>query len=180
MGNRHSLLRGLALWLMPAFMLAAASSSFPALASPGAEGARSEVSAAFSLKQVSVNELLSFLAASHGKVILVNFFAEFCGPCRKEIPELMKLRREIPEKDLLIVGVAIDEKINEAARFIKSLGIQDAYPVFYGGDAVSRAYRIDAIPFNVIYNREGRIEASEAGYVPVSELRKFLMTLIRR
>lgn len=176
MGNRHPLLRRLVLWLLPAVMLAVV----PALAAPAAERPQGQAQAAFSLKQVTVNELLSFLAASHGKVILVNFFAEFCGPCRKEIPELMKLRKEIPEKDLLIVGVAIDENIKEAARFIKSLGIQDAYPVFYGGDEVSRAYRIDAIPFNVVYNRQGRIEASEAGYVPVSELKKFLMALIRR
>ncbi len=180
MGKRHSLLCRLALWLLPAFLLAASTTALPALAASGSEMGRHLVSSAFSLKQVKVNELLSFLAANHGKVILVNFFAEFCGPCRKEIPELMKLRKEIPEKDLLIVGVAIDENVNEAARFIKSLGIQDAYPVFYGGDEVSRAYRIDAIPFNVIYNREGRIEASEAGYVPVSELKKFLMALIRR
>ncbi len=180
MTYRHSLLRRLVLCFLPAFMLTVASPALPALASPGGEQARHLASGAFSLKQVKVNELLSFLAANHGKVILVNFFAEFCGPCRKEIPELMKLRKEIPEKDLLIVGVAIDENISEASRFIKSLGIQDAYPVFYGGDEVSRAYRIDAIPFNVIYNREGRIEASEAGYVPVSELKKFLMALIRR
>ncbi len=132
------------------------------------------------VKQVQLYELLDILAANHGKVILVNFFAAFCGPCRQEIPELMRMRREIPEKDLLIIGIAIDEKKSEAERIIRSLGILDSYPAYYGGDEIARAYRIDAIPFNVVYNKEGHIEVSEAGYVPSAELKQFLMNLIRR
>ena len=179
MGNPQSFIHWLACRFLPVTMIVAM--GFGGVA-PGVASAdnQSQTVAAAAVKQVKVNELLNFLAQNHGKVILVNFFAAFCGPCRKEIPELMRLRKEIPEKDLLIVGVAIDETIAEASRFIKSLGIQDAYPVFYGGDEVSRAYRIDAIPFNVVYNRQGHIEASEAGYVPIPELKKFLMTLIRR
>ncbi|WP_077072673.1 TlpA family protein disulfide reductase [Mailhella massiliensis] len=132
------------------------------------------------LKPVHTYELLDELAANHGKVILVNFFAAFCGPCRREIPELMKMRKEIPEEDLLIIGIAIDENIREADSFVKSMGMLGAYPVYYGGEELARAYRIDAIPFNVIYNRDGHIEVSEAGYVPAPEMKQFLMSLIRR
>ena len=160
------------------FSLCIVFGSVPPQYSMAASGASK--SAGTAVKQVKVHELLDILAANHGKVILVNFFAAFCGPCRKEIPELMRMRKEIPENDLLILGVAIDETKAEAERIIKALGIQDAYPAFYGGDEVARAYRIDAIPFNVIYNRNGRIEASEAGYVPSAELKQFLMNLIRR
>ena len=133
-----------------------------------------------SLKPIHTYELLDMLADDHGKVILVNFFASFCGPCRREIPELMQLRREISEKDLVIVGIAIDQDIREAEAFVKSLGVQEVYPVFYGGEELARSYRIDAIPFNVIYNRQGRIEVSEAGYVPSEDMKNFLMELIRR
>ncbi len=132
------------------------------------------------IKSIQTYELLDKLAANHGKVILVNFFAAFCGPCRREIPELISMRREIPEEDLLIIGIAIDQSIREADSFVKSMGIMDAYPVYYGGEELARAYRIDAIPFNVIYNREGHIEVSEAGYVPHAEMKQFLMNLIRR
>ena len=132
------------------------------------------------IKQVHTYELLDELAANHGKVILVNFFAAFCGPCRREIPELMSMRKEIPQEDLLIIGIAIDQDIREADSFVKSMGMMGAYPVYYGGEELARAYRIDAIPFNVIYNRDGHIEASEAGYVPGPEMKRFLMSLIRR
>ncbi|WP_294559735.1 TlpA disulfide reductase family protein [uncultured Mailhella sp.] len=145
----------------------------PAGAAPGQDAGRH-------LKPVHTYELLDELAANHGKVILVNFFAAFCGPCRREIPELMKMRKEIPEEDLLIIGIAIDENIREADSFVKSMGMLGAYPVYYGGEELARAYRIDAIPFNVIYNRDGHIEVSEAGYVPAPEMKQFLMSLIRR
>lgn len=132
------------------------------------------------LKSVHTYELLDELAANHGKVILVNFFAAFCGPCRKEIPELVKMRKEIPVEDLIIIGIAIDENIREADSFVKSMGMLEAYPVYYGGEELARSYRIDAIPFNVIYNRDGHIEVSEAGYVPAAEMKEFLMSLVRR
>ena len=148
--------------------------------SSGASGKVSSASQAPQLKAVHTSELLDELAAAHGKVILVNFFAAFCGPCRREIPDLMRMRKEIPEEDLVIIGVAIDEDVREADAFVRKMKISEAYPVYYGGEELARAYRIDAIPFNVIYNREGRIEASEAGYVPSAEMKQFLMSLIRR
>ncbi len=136
--------------------------------------------AAKSLKAIQTYELLDVLAANHGKVILVNFFASFCGPCRKEIPELMQMRKEIPEEELLIIGVAIDRDIRDAAAFVDKLGVHGSYPVYYGGEDLAQAYRISAIPFNVIYNRQGHIEVSEAGYVPSEDMKRFLMDLIRR
>jgi len=152
-------------------------SSIPASA---AENPSPALNRAEPLKAIKTYELLDILAANHGKIILVNFFAAFCGPCRREIPELMQMRKEIPEEELLIIGVAIDQDIREADAFVKSLGVQEAYPVFYGGADLSRSYRISAIPFNVIYNRKGHIEVSEPGYIPGAEMKQFLMDLIRR
>ena len=132
------------------------------------------------LKAIQTYELLDMLAEEHGKVILVNFFASFCGPCRQEIPELIQLRKEISEEDLVIIGVAIDQDIRDAEDFVGKMGMQGAYPVFFAQEDVVRSYRINAIPFNVIYNRMGRIEVSEPGYVPAADMKKFIMDLIRR
>ena len=132
------------------------------------------------LKAIQTYELLDMLAEEHGKVILVNFFASFCGPCRQEIPELMQLRKEISQEDLVIIGVAIDQDIRDAEEFVKKMGMKGSYPVFFAQEDVVRSYRINAIPFNVIYNRQGRIEVSEAGYVPAEDMKNFIMDLIRR
>ena len=132
------------------------------------------------LKSIQTYELLDMLAEEHGKVILVNFFASFCGPCRQEIPELIQLRKEISQEDLVIIGVAIDQDIRDAEEFVKKMGMRGSYPVFFAQEDLVRSYRINAIPFNVIYNRQGRIEVSEAGYVPADDMKKFIMDLIRR
>ena len=132
------------------------------------------------LRPIHTSELLEKLSSLNGKVVLLNFFAAFCGPCRKEIPELVRLRSEIPHEDFEVIGIAIDENIKDAEKFVKTMGINGSYPVFYGGEELARAYRIDAIPFNVIYNRKGHIEVSEAGYVPPVEMKQFIMGLVRR
>ena len=132
------------------------------------------------LQKVTTYEFLDKLAAHHGKVILVNFFAEYCGPCRREIPELMKMREEFSQDDLVIIGVAVDQDIRQAQAFVDSIGVTDSYSVYYGGAELAIAYRVSAIPFNVIYNRKGHIEASEAGYIPSDDIRRFLKRLISR
>lgn len=154
-------------------VLAALVQACPASASEKSSGAEG-------LRAIQTYELLDMLAEEHGKVILVNFFASFCGPCRKEIPELIQMRREISKEDLVIIGVAIDQDIRDAEDFVRSMGIEGEYPVFFAEEDVVRSYRINAIPFNVIYNRKGRIEVSEAGYVPAADMKKFVMDLIRR
>ena len=133
-----------------------------------------------SLQTVTTYEFLDKLAAYHGKVILVNFFAEYCGPCRMEIPELMKMRKEFSEEDLIIIGVAVDMDIRQAEPFVKEMGVADVYPVYYGGAELARAYRVGAIPFNVVYNRKGHIEASEAGFIPSEDMKRFLTQVIAR
>ena len=150
----------------------------PALPAGAAE--KESPSASGKLRAIQTYELLDMLAEEHGKVILVNFFASFCGPCRQEIPELIQLRNEISQEDLVIIGVAIDQDIRDAEEFVKKMGMKGNYPVFFAQEDVVRSYRINAIPFNVIYNRQGRIEVSEAGYVPADDMKKFIMDLIRR
>ena len=151
---------------------------FPACPSSAAEKAAAAQTGP--LKAIQTYELLDMLAEEHGKVILVNFFASFCGPCRQEVPELIQLRKEISQEDLVIIGVAIDRDIRDAEEFVKKMGMRGNYPVFFAQEDLVRSYRINAIPFNVIYNRQGRIEVSEAGYVPAADMKSFLMDLIRR
>ena len=162
------------------FMLCAALAFTFLLPVCSASAEQGETAKSGGLRAIQTYELLDILAEEHGKVILVNFFASFCGPCRKEIPELIQMRKEISKDDLVIIGVSIDQDIRDAEDFVKSMGIENAYPVFYAQEDVVRSYRINAIPFNVIYNRQGRIEVSEAGYVPADDMKMFLMDLIRR
>ena len=105
------------------------------------------------------------LSAWRGKVIVLNFWATWCPPCREEIPLFIDLQKKHAAGDLQIIGVAID---NPAAvrQYRQSAGMN--YPILIGDDAtldlISRyGNRSNALPFTVIINRDGTIAARKLG-----------------
>lgn len=131
-----------------------------------------------SSETITTTQLMDKIAESKGKVVLVNFFAAFCPPCRKEIPGLIQMRKDISDKDLVIIGIGVDETKAEMEKFVAKIGI--SYPNYYGGSEVAYSFRVEAIPFNVIYDRSGKMVFSEAGYIPEKELRSMLKNIMER
>lgn len=100
-----------------------------------------------------------------GRLLLLNFWATWCPPCREEIPMLMQIQDDYAHRGLRIVGVAIDEREN-VADFVVETGMD--YPVLIGqlpAIEVSKAYgnRIGSLPFTVLVNREGQIVYQKLG-----------------
>ena len=92
-----------------------------------------------------------------GKVLVVNFWATWCGPCREEMPEFVKAQREFGGRGLQFVGIAIDEpaKVKE---FAAELGLN--YPALIGGFggvelSKTQGNRLGALPFTIIIDRAG-------------------------
>ena len=79
------------------------------------------------------------LSDYRGQPILINFWASWCGPCRREVPALIRAQTEHGERGLLIVGVNIEESDDPAQQFASEFGINYALPMDYSG-AVFRAY----------------------------------------
>ena len=116
------------------------------------------------------------LSELRGKVVLLNFWATWCPPCKKEIPDFLVLQDRYRDQDLRIVGIAIDDA--DAVRtFAKESGIN--YSVLIGDDAVTRQYGgIESIPTTFVIDREGMIRARYVGWQPpetwAAEINKFL------
>jgi peroxiredoxin len=100
----------------------------------------------------------------HGSPLLINFWATWCEPCRREVPLLRALTHERAAQGLQIVGVAIDSH-DAVQQFIARLGID--YPVLLGekdGFAVITAFGMDTVlPFSVFADRSGRIVTLKVG-----------------
>ncbi len=100
-----------------------------------------------------------------GKIVLVNFWAAWCPPCRREMPGFIELQEQYGKEGLQIVGVAIDE--HEAVQdFTDTLGVN--YPVLIGQREASRIAReygdsMGALPYSVLLDREGRIRFIRPG-----------------
>ena len=92
-----------------------------------------------------------------GKVVLVNFWATWCPPCRKEMPDLQELYSRFKEKGLVILAIT-DEAIEKAKPFIEEK--QYTFPVLLdSGRKVNEAFRVDGIPKTFIYDRAGKLAA---------------------
>ena len=99
-----------------------------------------------------------------GKVVIIDFWATWCPPCRKGIPDLIELKKKYGSKGLEIVGISVDAEntIGEVIPFIKNQGIN--YPVVYGNSVVAQAYGgVSAIPTTFVIDKKGKIVASYEG-----------------
>ncbi len=95
----------------------------------------------------------------NNQVIMVNFWATWCPPCRREMPAFIRLYNDYKDRGFVILGIAIDDP-QSVQDFIDPMDV--SYPVLLGEEAgidISTAYgnRLGALPFTVIIDREGRI-----------------------
>jgi peroxiredoxin len=124
-----------------------------ALASPGwGDG---KAAPAFTLKDVLQGKEYS-LSQFRGKVVVINFFTFFCGPCRDEMPDLNKINNELKGRGLVTLGIALSSDPTQIRFLVKQLGLE--YPVLTGNDKVSDAYgSISVVPTTVIIDKAGNI-----------------------
>jgi thiol-disulfide isomerase/thioredoxin len=102
------------------------------------------------------------LADYKGKVILLNFWASWCGPCRAEIPDLVELQNKYKDQ-LQIIGLVVDDDDEDAVKkFVADFGIN--YPVALAGDEVRLQYGgIPALPTSFLLDAEGRVVQKHEG-----------------
>ncbi len=100
------------------------------------------------------------LSEMRGKVVLINFWATWCGPCRMEIPDFNEIYKEHNREDLEILGISISDKRKALENFVKVFPME--YPVLYGKqrkmDKLMRNYGgVYAVPTSVLIGRNGDI-----------------------
>lgn len=113
-------------------------------------------------------DLMRVLKQSQGKVVVLNFWASWCSPCRAEVPELKSLRRTYAEDDLLILGLNVDNDPAAYADFVTKTGF--TYPVRRADEGVLRLYRVQSIPRLLIYNPKGELVVDHEGLATATDL----------
>lgn len=120
-------------------------------------------------------DLLGRIADAKGKVVIVNFWATWCGPCREEIPDLIKLRKVYGENELAIIGVSLDENSALIDSFVEKLKIN--YTIVKGDQGAARLFGANKIPTMLFYGTDGKLMRSSQGVMPEKELKKFVSNL---
>jgi len=120
------------------------------------------------------------IAQWKGKVLVVNFWATWCVPCREEMPEFVKAQQEFGPRGLQFVGIAVDD-VAKVEAFAAELGLN--YPSLiggYGAIELSRSFgnRLGALPFTIIVDRAGRINHTQLGPIKEAQLRAIIVQLL--
>ncbi len=117
----------------------------------------------FTLKSNSGKNLR--LSEHRGDVVLINFWASWCGPCRAEMPELEALYQKYQKLGFTIFGINIDKDRAMADKVLASTPL--SFPILFdSSSSVSELYQIDAMPTTVIVDRDGKVRFIHRGYKP--------------
>ncbi len=105
------------------------------------------------------------LSEYRGDVVMINFWATWCGPCRQEMPLLDQLYSRSQRVGFSLLGVNIDDDSSRAMDMIRELGV--SFPVLFDArKEVSKLYDVDAMPVTVLVDREGNVRHVHKGYKP--------------
>ena len=120
------------------------------------------------------------LSQWRGKVVVVNFWATWCPPCREEIPEFIKMQEQYGKQGLVFVGIAIDQK-DKVQAYADEMGIN--YPVLLGElEAIDLAKRagnhLGGLPYTAIIDRNGKMVAGEIGGLTQAKLDTLIKPLL--
>jgi len=134
----------------------------PSGAPGSAEGAAELTGKTLDGKTVSLSDY-------KGKVVLVDFWATWCGPCIVEIPELVKLQAGLGPKGFVILGVSMDEDAADVARFVKAKNFN--YPVVLnGGERAPKGWVVPGLPTAYLIGRDGKVLLRKFGSKSVEKL----------
>lgn len=103
-----------------------------------------------------------------GKILIVNFFASWCPPCRGETPDFVKAYEKYKDKNFVIVGLSVDKNLADAEKYVKDFGVP--YPVYRADNDLGNEFNIQTIPTSMIYKPDGKLFDIVVGPLTPKEL----------
>lgn len=142
---------------------------------PVSQSADARMSVPFKVKTFGGAEFS--LESARGKVVVLNFFASWCGPCKQEAPGLQRAYAAFKDSGVVFIGVAVDDTEKGAREFLKHYGI--TFPAGLDADGrIASAYNLYGVPDTFIIGADGRVRFSHTGDISeedlVNEIKKAL------
>lgn len=132
---------------------------------------------AFSLESTEGKKVQ--LSDYQGKIVLLDFWATWCGPCRRGIPDLVSLQKQYKD-DLVVIGISLDQQTKpDVVPFMKQYGIN--YPIVYGNRDIVKNYgNIQSIPTSFVIDKSGNVVDMHVGLVDKSVYEKTINKLLKK
>ncbi|MDT5061029.1 MAG: hypothetical protein QOH63_1488 [Acidobacteriota bacterium] len=119
------------------------------------------------------------LSSYKGKVVLLNFWATWCPPCRAEMPDLINMQRLYRSRGLQVIGITYPpEEIGEVRRFIRKLGVN--YPIALGTKETKALFdESETLPVTIVVDREGNVRERIEGILLPEEFEQKIKPLLK-
>lgn len=140
-------------------ILISMSSTFFACIQPSGTAEAGMKAPDFSLKDVNGNVVT--LSNYRGKVVLIDFWATWCPPCRMELPHFKKIHQKYADKNFVILGIAIDDDA-KVKKFVQKEKIP--FTIAHGDRETAKAYNVRAFPTTFLLDTEGNVKYNWVGY----------------
>ncbi len=119
----------------------------------------------------------TFAETTKGKVVFLNFWGTWCPPCRKEIPDIIKLQDKYKSNDLMVIGIALERSADKAIANVSSFGSKQGmnYMNVIGTEAIGEAYGgISAVPTTFIIDKKGVVVEKVVGSMGLEDFEKIV------
>jgi len=117
----------------------------------------------FTLKSMTGKNLK--LSEYRGQVVMINFWASWCAPCRQEMPLLEDLYKKYQSLGFTLLGVNVEQNSNKAKTLLRNIKV--SFPILFDNkNKVSKLYKVSAMPTTVIIDRDGNLRYLHQGYKP--------------
>ena len=116
------------------------------------------------------------LSSLKGKVVLIDFWAQWCEPCKKELPQLDRLAKEYAGKGVVVVAVNIDKQRDNAERMVKQLGVSLDVLLDPAG-SVAGAYDLPKMPTSFVVDKKGIVRYVNEGFEGSQDVARFKQEL---
>ncbi|TDF34778.1 TlpA family protein disulfide reductase [Alteromonadaceae bacterium M269] len=124
-------------------------------------GADASIAPDFTLKSKSGSNMR--LSEQKGNIVLVNFWASWCGPCRAELPEFEKMQQDYEDLGFTVMAVNVDDDSRKADVLLRDIKV--SFPVLFDPEGdVSKLYDVSAMPTTVVIDRDGKQRLLHKGY----------------
>ncbi|ADD69208.1 Redoxin domain protein [Denitrovibrio acetiphilus DSM 12809] len=134
----------------------------------GDSGSKPSDASSVDIKTVTKGFIDQLKEEHKGKVMIVNFFASWCPPCRGETPDFVEAYNKNKDNNFVIVGLSLDKKPSDAAKFLDEFKV--TYPVYIADNALGSEMSISTIPTSLIYKPDGKLFDIVVGPLTAKEL----------
>jgi peroxiredoxin len=121
------------------------------------------------------------LSEYRGQVVMLNFWASWCGPCRQEMPLLDDIQKRYSKLGFTILGVNVEENSKQAKAMLREIPVD--FPILFDTtNKVSKLYNVSAMPSTVLIDRDGNLAYLHKGYKPGDEAKykQWIKKLVRK